>query len=284
MIEHFGLKIGDSEIGYKLTRENYARINKKSTFETGKIYDEDFCRNHAINCLINFDYNMAYFKSLNVKKFNSEIDKFLKRNPQFKPVQNLNEYKNKPGFYLMVLDDYCQAYLGGSKDVHRRIHDHWIKQKPFDRLIFVSIDTSIISIDSFRPLDTTRLYVFMIDDTYTYEDRYIGSVKSMFMCNRTIGGRLEGGLQEAIANRKERQLIGTNLESSIKIKYAEDLNPSPVQLHEIYMEVNGSHFLMNTDLDGEISNIAEWKFSGIYGTYTIVSNLVEHLVTVKEIS
>jgi hypothetical protein len=284
LLVHFGLRIGNSTIGYKLTRENYVRISNKSTFVTGDIYDEDYCRSHAIDSLINFDYNMEFFKSLDTSEFNKEIDHFLTTNPQFKSVVDLNDYRNQRGFYLMVLDEYCQAYIGGSGDICKRIRDHWMNQKSFDRLIFGSVESSIISIDSFRPLDTTRLYVHVIDDSFTHEDRYIDSINPIFMCNRTIGGILEGGLPEAISNRKNREFKVNNTELSIEIKYAENLTPSPVQLHEIFIIVKNHRFSMNTDLDGQESNIVEWKYFGNYGMYTLVSNIDENLVTVTRIS
>ena len=284
MLEHFGLRFRNSEIGYKLTRENYVRISKKSSFETNDFYDEDYCREHAIDSLINFDYNMDFFAKLNKKAFNSEINHFLRINPQFKAVVDLNKYKNKQGFYLMVLDEYCQAYIGGAQDICKRIRKHWTNQKSFDRLIFGDIDSSIISIDSFRHLDTTRLYAHVIDDTFTAEDRYINSINPLFMCNRTIGGLLEGGLQEAIANRKERELKGKDLSLENIIKYADNLDPSPVQLHEIYFKVNGNGFLENLKAKYEEYNIIQRKYSGKYGVFTFDINLSEKVITVIDIS
>lgn len=284
MLEHFGMKIGDSSIGYKLTRDNYVRISRKSTFIIGEVYDDEYCRDHAINCLINFDYNIDYFKSLDSKEFNSEIDKFLEINPQFKSVIDLNDYRKKPGFYLMILDEYCQAYIGGSSDIYNRIHDHWVDQKPFDRLIFGYVDSSILSIDSFRPLDTTRLFVHTIDDTYTAEDRYINTISPTFMCNRTIGGRLEGGLPEAIANRKERKFDGADFESEVIIEYAETLDPTPVQLHEIYFLINGQRSKIRTILDSKTNHNVEIEYSGTYGKYTFVRNFDKEIVTVTGIS
>lgn len=284
MLVHFGLKLGDSTIGYKLTRENYVRISNKSTFVTGDIYTKDYCRDHAIDCLINFDINMKYFKSLDKNEFNFEIDKFLKLNPQFKAVIDLNDYKYKPGIYLMVLDEYCQAYIGGSYDICKRVRKHWIDQKSFDRLIFGSVETSIMSIDSFRPLDTTRLFAFIMDDSFTQENKYIDCINPIFICNRTIGGLLKGGLLEAISNRKEREFEKVNFESNVIIKYSKNLEPSPVQLHEVYMKVMKNDFLQNAGFDGEKSNIVKCEYSGTYGKYSFVINMKQNLVTVKEIS
>ena len=56
-MEHFGLELGASKYGHKLTRENFAVINPRSTLYSGtpavmkKLYDEKnpiFLRKHGI--------------------------------------------------------------------------------------------------------------------------------------------------------------------------------------------------------------------------------------------
>jgi len=44
--------------------------------------------------------------------------------------------------------------MRGAKE---HIRQHWSKTKQFDRLLWGSVTESIISIDSFRALDTTRI-------------------------------------------------------------------------------------------------------------------------------
>ncbi len=60
---------------------------------------------------------------------------------------------------MLVLDEYKQVYIGQSTDIKSRILHHRSKKKPFDRLIFGSVENSILSIDSFGALDTTRIYI-----------------------------------------------------------------------------------------------------------------------------
>jgi hypothetical protein len=62
------------------------------------------------------------------------------------------------GAYVMVLDRYKQAYIGQAWDIRARIKRHWSGTKQFDRLIFPDKETSVLSIDSFRALDTTRIF------------------------------------------------------------------------------------------------------------------------------
>ena len=58
----------------------------------------------------------------------------------------------------MVLDLYKQAYTGQAADIRMRIKRHWSGTKQFERLIFGTKESSVLSIDSFRALDTTRIF------------------------------------------------------------------------------------------------------------------------------
>lgn len=169
---HFGMKILEGKRGLKLTRENYVLVSNKNTLarfsmdiyadEEGKIYSDEWCQKQFNDCIKNFDLNMEYFSLLSNDEFNKEIEEFLKRNMQFTEVFDLNLYYGKPGYYVMVLDEYCQVYIGTAVDIKRRIRQHWTKSKSFDRLLFPmgNVDSSILSIDSFRALDTTRIYIY----------------------------------------------------------------------------------------------------------------------------
>jgi len=284
MIRHFGLSILDTKIGHRLTRENYVVVNPHGSFGGDITYDLETCREHAINCLINFDINMTYFNSLKKDRFKKAIDRFLEKNPSFIPVIILNDYKDKSGYYLMVLDDYCQAYVGTSKDIYKRIYTHWHTRKAFDRLIFGGVENSIISIDSFRALDTTRLYVSVISETYVHENRLINTILKKYLCNRTNGGLLEGGLQEAIEKRKTREFIASIPKTDITIRYSENLDPTPCQLHEIYMYAANNGFNMNTNLELVESDVVDYICDLKYGSYSISTNRILKTYTVTNIS
>ena len=73
----------------------------------------------------------------------------------------------------------------------RRIHQHWTKSKSFDRLLFpmYAVDKSVLSIDSFRALDTTRIFVYATKKTYSNENKYINSFSPQFVSNR-LGGEI----------------------------------------------------------------------------------------------
>ncbi len=214
MVTHFGVRTSNRHDGLKVTRDNYIQVTNKSSFRKGKVYDDSFIEKHKENSLYNYDLNMKYFSLLSEREFNKELMTFAKES-SFEEITDLAPLK-VPGYYMMVLDEYCQVYIGRSKNIRSRIQSHWRKQQNFDRLIFGSKENSILSIDSFRAYDTTRVFVHKTFDLDAYEDHFINMFNMKYILNRTIGGTLEGGLPEAIANAKTRNL--TNKEQGQNTK------------------------------------------------------------------
>ncbi|WP_346870517.1 GIY-YIG nuclease family protein [Clostridium sp. UBA5119] len=219
MSNHFGLKVLEGKRGLKLTRENYVVVSNKNTLlkfpmdiyadEEGRIYSDEWCKKQLDNCLKNFDLNMEYFSLLNHDEFNMEITKFLKSNKCFVEVFDLNLYDEKSGYYIMILDEYCQLYIGTTDNIKKRIRQHWNKSKSFDRLLFPmgAVDTSVFSIDSFRAFDTTRILAYTTKRTFDLEDKFMNQFSSKYMCNRLGGGKITGGLFQTITMMKKRKLI-----------------------------------------------------------------------------
>ncbi|WP_078549255.1 GIY-YIG nuclease family protein [Litchfieldia alkalitelluris] len=215
---HFGVKVLEGKHGLKLTRDKYAIVSNKNSLvrfsrdiyadEEGKTYTIEWCEKQLKDSLKNYDLNMEFFSLLNHSEFCREIEGFLEKNRRFTEVHSLNLYDGKPGYYMMVLDEYSQVYIGTTNDIKRRIRQHWSKSKPFDRLLFPmgNVNSSILSIESFRALDTTRIYVYETNKTFSSEDKYINQLPAKFMCNRMAGGKITGGLPQAIAMMKKRNL------------------------------------------------------------------------------
>lgn len=172
------------------------------------VYSDKWCTEQFKNCLKNYDLNMEYFSLLSHEEFNAEINKFLECNKCFLEIFDLNLYEGKSGYYIMVFDEYCQLYVGATNNIKKRIRQHWSKNKPFDRLLFPmgAVDSSILSVDSFRALDTTRIYVFLTERTFDDEDEFINQFPDKFVCNRLDGGKITGGLLQAITMMKKRKL------------------------------------------------------------------------------
>lgn len=192
-IRHMGIWVNTTLPSSKISRETYARINNRSTLyslyeaklmqsrgyaphiyidETnGAVrYTEKYCLWYQQQCLKNFDINMKRYQELDHQIFDIVLMKFV-NSRKFQEIYSLEDpictiypwedERNIVGFvYIMVLDEYNQAYIGiTEQSVQSRILQHWKKNKSFDRLIWGSVENSVISIDSFGALDTTRLFV-----------------------------------------------------------------------------------------------------------------------------
>lgn len=208
-IEHFGIKLKLPEDELRLSRDNYIQYHKDGSpiLSFGPM-GEEALRKQIDRCMFNFDLNMQFFSELDEGSFIEELDSFLESHPSFKKVDDLNLYKDLPGTYLMVLDEYKQAYLGGTNSLKRRIQRHWTYKKPLDRLIFGTVVDSKLSIDSFRALDTTRLYIHAISEEQVFaEEREVTRIEDRYLLNRTATGLLSGGLKEALEKRVPRDLL-----------------------------------------------------------------------------
>ena len=233
-IEHFGIKTKNEHL--YITRDEYAIIDKKvhnklpnfiledykqNPKKKQKYYDNEectiysdlWCEKHRTDCLVNFDYNMNYFNNLNWEKFNKKLNKLVKSSKKIIEVKNLKEYVNVSGVYILVLDKYKQIYIGLSTNISKRIQSHWSAKKEFDRLIFGKVENSILSIDSFGALDTTRIFVYPTYDYYKVEEKLVSLVDPMYLLNRTAGGigsvetytdDKTSALLAVAANRKKR--------------------------------------------------------------------------------
>ncbi|OME78634.1 hypothetical protein BK120_23125 [Paenibacillus sp. FSL A5-0031] len=165
MTTHFGIKLRNREGGFKLTVDNYVKMSDK---DTATLSEELKLKSEKV--MTRFDLNMRYFKSLAWDKFNEELSKFVTSN-NFYEINDLNYVEDIAGHYVMVLDEYCQIYIGTSSRGHGikgRIPQHWRKQISLDQLR--GEDSGSLAIGSFRPLDTTRIFVCPDDEYNFFED------------------------------------------------------------------------------------------------------------------
>lgn len=153
-------------------------------------YNPKFLENRYNDIMENFELNMAYFKQLEQSKFNKTLNKFLKKH-KFIECKDLNELKEVEGIYILILDEYKQVYIGRAENIKTRIMSHWSRKKPFCRLLFGDKENSIISIDSFGALDTTRIfykknrYFLNLDNI---ERNLVDDFDDAYLLNRTGGG------------------------------------------------------------------------------------------------
>lgn len=204
-VQHFGVNVTEKSSGLKLTRENYLEKIVFKDSSSKKYYPDSKMDSEIEARLSNYDLNIRYFKSLSITDFNKKIKSFISKNKNFEEITNLNTVDGKSGYYIMVLGEYAQIYIGTSIDIKKRIRHHWNRQWYFDRMIFGSIENSILSIDSFRAFDTTRIFVYPTPNIYNLENNFIEQFDKRYCLNRTAGGNLSG-LEEAVVNRKTRNL------------------------------------------------------------------------------
>ena len=230
-VSHFGITLKLKTRDYNLNRENYVVSSNKGTMgknrsyiqalkdnnqkiidsyskiyadKEGLIYKEEWCKKQTANALINYDLNMDFFKKLSISKFDDELTKFL-TTTEFFEITDLSKFSCS-GYYAMVLGEYCQIYIGTSNNICRRIKQHWSGGKmKLDRLICGHVDKSKLSIDSFRALDTTRIFVYPTENLYNMENKYIAGFSDEFICNRLNGGLMKFGEIEVAANVKFRE-------------------------------------------------------------------------------
>ncbi|MHA7289550.1 GIY-YIG nuclease family protein [Arthrobacter sp. MDT3-24] len=227
-VDHLGERIQAGKYGHRLTRELYAVVNKKPT---GRIYREqvsaefweaqdwayedadhtvlsdEFCILQREAALENFDLNMAFFAQLPQESFNTALNEVLEKNKSMRPVLDLTTLDGKEGVYVMVLDGYRQAYVGQTSDIRARIKSHWSGTKQFDRLLWGHKHESVLSIDAFRALDTTRIFAARTTRGFRLEERLVDTIPPDYLLNRIGGGEMNGFRSMFIAAElKRRQL------------------------------------------------------------------------------
>lgn len=231
-IVHFNTRVKVTP-SIKLTRENYCEPTTEicdkiqpmiqGHIDHGRItvpndmftdayhYTESYVNKQYEDTMYNFDRNMAFFQKLDHKDFNKCLNRFVKKY-KFHETTDLKEVEGMNGAYIMVLDEYSQVYIGISNNIKRRILGHWSKRKEFDLLLFGNKETSILPIDAFGALDTTRLFYLSLrwEETYEMEDKLVTAFDRRYSLNRVAGGITDDNENsrnmELVASRRKRNL------------------------------------------------------------------------------
>lgn len=170
-------------------------------------YSDAFFDKEEPKLVENYNLNMDFFNKLDSNDFNDKIKQFCNKYKGAIEITDLNDERaSYSGYYVLILDEYKQVYIGASSNIKERILQHWKREKQYDRRIFVSTKESKISIDSFGPFDTTRIIIvpayFFKDGGYPEEDKMIRLFTNKYVSNR-IDGNLLGG-SEVLNNYKTR--------------------------------------------------------------------------------
>lgn len=227
-VHHFGERLRASKYSYRLVRDEYALVNRKPSitlpralysdalwesqawaFEDAEHtrFSDEYCDRQRAEALKNYDLNMAFFAQLSGREFLNALNEMLRKHKYLRPVTELATMDDEIGIYVMVLDRYKQVYFGQSWDIRKRIKQHWAGTKQFDRLVFGDVETSVLSIDSFRPLDTTRIFAAKTVRGDELERRLVNTFPPDFMLNRIDGGERFMGARFLTSEVKRRQLV-----------------------------------------------------------------------------
>ena len=180
MIKHFNLNIFEKDSN-NISKQNYLNLKFKNR-------DIDFIEEQEKRIEYNYDLNMKYFNTLDFAEFDEYLINFTKKH-KFVEISDLTKLKGVSGVYILVLDKYKQVYIGISEaGIAERIRKHWNDKKDPERLIFGQAFNSVLSIDSFGALDTTRIFVKTDVPLYLVEYKYVEEFDNKYILNRTIGG------------------------------------------------------------------------------------------------
>jgi hypothetical protein len=170
-------------------------------------YSEEFLAQQQRQALQNFDLNMAFFASIPQQDFDDAVAVMLRKNRALKPVTHLPSLDDVQGVYVLVLDEYRQAYIGQAWNLRRRIRQHWTGTKSFDRLLWGSVEESVMSIDSFRALDTTRIFAARTFDAFELEQKLERAFPGDYLLNRIHGGEMNGIRSKFITTEMKRRKL-----------------------------------------------------------------------------
>lgn len=219
-VTHFGVRVDQTRPTERINRETYTHVSTRESFHTyayaeyminkGEVdnlvldedtqqvfYTESYCEFLRERALQNYDINMSRFNALDGQEFTDTLNAYIAKH-HFTEITDLkfdkfgdpNERGIEGYIYVMVLGQYKQVYIGMTRSaLATRIKQHWHRNKPLDRLVCGSVDTSRISIDCFGALDTTQIFakpyrgkkLFGLEEL---ESRFIRAFDQRFVLNR----------------------------------------------------------------------------------------------------
>ncbi|WP_425839890.1 hypothetical protein [Microbacterium sp. PA5] len=227
---HFGEVVTAGKYGLHLTRDQYAAPNPRSSIYARpehftaeqwdqrarhfidadqRFYTDEVVQMLRENALLNFDLNMAFFSQIDELRFLIDLEEAVTA-ARLEPVHDLRKWDGVEGVYVMVFDKYKQAYVGQSWNIRKRVRSHWSGTKQFDRLVFGPVHSSVLSVDSFRALDNTRIFAVRSRRADLVESRFVDRLNPDYLLNRVGGGRPdETRLRFMGLEGKRRQLLAS---------------------------------------------------------------------------
>lgn len=185
---HFGVRVREHESNH-INKATY--LSAKPEYMPG--WTEEHFARRRLKADLNYDLNMRFFSALDQSAFTDYIAEKCHKWP-FTECFDLNEINGVPGIYMLVLDNFKQVYIGQSGDMCRRIRGHWSKKMSLERLICGRVWNSVLSINSFGALDTTRIFYIPLTECsnlntlFVAEEVIVSDFSPQYTLNRTAGG------------------------------------------------------------------------------------------------
>lgn len=237
-LKHFDERILRHRFGHKMTRDLFAYPNRKPKDllrkeqvderlwqKTAWAYRDEDHTEHSDAYLLwqrdgalrNFDLSMAYFNSIGYEEFNKALQRVIKSGRGYQEITSLPEWDGVEGTYIMVFDEYRQFYVGQARDIRKRIKQHWVGRKPFDRILYGTPYDSIFPVDEFRALDTTRIFAINSRNSFAAEQLAEVAADRRFSLNRMTGGATNP-LISMLAATNPRHRLNTLTASPLSIQ------------------------------------------------------------------
>ena len=233
-INHFGIMILDKPTNH-ICKDHIVNAPKEKNSEW---CDDSIAIQRKI-ADINYDLNMAYFASLDHDEFLKYIRKKTEKF-HFIECLDLNEVDGVCGIYILVLEVYNQIYIGktGAADgIKGRVLDHWNKKKPIEKAVTTwDLISSILSIDCFGALDTTKIYYLPTpkNKLSKAEEIITSAFDHRYQLNRVPGGY---GSQDTYTETKlsVQLAIAGNIQTRNMIEFL-DYNRLSGVIFDVYRE------------------------------------------------
>lgn len=276
-LEHFGEGLNRSKFGFKMTRDMFAyprraphqRLLRNEVPDdywnsvAWEYQDEEHTRRSDLYllvqrdaALVHFDLSMRYFASLDIRSFEKALSHVLAQ-ADLCPVASLPDWDSASGVYVMVFDEYRQFYVGQAYDIRRRVKDHWIRRKSFDRLLFGDKYASIFPVDEFRPLDNTQLFAMRSDSPFDLESDLVAASDPRFTLNRIDGGRPDvSRISPLVTMARQRQLVDRSLVVPFSY-YQQAKDQVRADIQEARSSGSGSVGQMLSELDMSIYEVSD---------------------------
>lgn len=134
---------------------------------------------------------MIFYEKLDRNKYNKTVEEIIKKYKMIE-IRDLKDCKGKKGIYILLQEKYKQMYIGQTvRNLKERIVRHWKKKPEFDRILFGDAESSVIGVDSFGALDTTRILVLYEENKNKIdelEEKMVKETPREFLNNRIGGG------------------------------------------------------------------------------------------------